>query len=45
MTIGAGIAIGCAWLFAGACAMSKTVDGMGLWVGIIAAVIVTAVVI
>ena len=43
MSIGAGIAIAGVWIFAGMLGISKTVSGVGLWVGIIAAVIVTTV--
>jgi hypothetical protein len=45
MDIGSGIAICGAWLFAAACALSKTVSSSGLWIGIIVAGIVTAVII
>ena len=41
MEIGTGIAIAGAWIFAGMLGVSKTVSGVGLWVGIIAAAIVT----
>lgn len=41
MSIGTGIAIAGAWIFAGMLGMSKTVSGAGLWIGIICAVITT----
>ena len=44
MGIGEGIAIAGVWLFAGACAISKTVTGVGLVLAIIVAGIVTAVI-
>ena len=44
MSIGAGIAIAGAWGFAAACALSKQVTGNGMMLGMIAALIATAVV-
>jgi len=45
MEIGTGIAVCGVWLFAASCALSKTVSAIGLWIGIIAASIVTYVVV
>lgn len=41
MTIGVGIAIAGAWLFAGACALSESVSSYGLLIGILCAALVT----
>lgn len=45
MGIGAGIAIAGIWVFAGMMGMSRTVSAFGLWLGIIAATVITIVLI
>lgn len=45
MDIGAGIAIAGVWVFAGMMGMSSTVSADGLWFGIIAATVITFVLI
>jgi len=44
MSIGDGIAIAGVWLFVGLLGVSKTVTAVGLWLGIICAAIVTAII-
>lgn len=43
MTIGTGIAIAGVWIFAGLVSHSKTTTGIGMWLGIIIASVVTVV--
>jgi hypothetical protein len=44
MDIGTGIALAGAWIFPTACALSKTVSGVGMWVAIACAFIFTGMV-
>jgi len=44
MDLGTGIAIGGVWLFPVACALSKNVSNVGMWVAILCAIVVTIVV-
>lgn len=41
MTIGSGIALAAVWGFAAVCAHSNRVTGVGMWLGVIVAVIAT----
>ena len=43
MEIGNGIAIAGLWIFVGMLGLSKTVSGMGMWIGLIIAIIMTLV--
>lgn len=45
MDIGSGIAIAGVWVFAGMMGVSKYVSAFGLWLGIIAATVITIVLI